>query len=261
MKPDLQRLFVDLLAKSINSTYLENSYGIHALLASIVMDLQNKAVWEIRTAVRNIELLRTTPGIQIHHSQFPRLHDLARHTGHVLETLDLSYGTLQSMIENHDRLAATTTTSQTGTDTETMGIKTAQQHRYIRDRLHFYKEAIQGLRLRSISNKDRLQNEIQLSFNIVAQNIATSSVEISKAVQSDSSVMKTIALVSAGFIPMTFIATVFSMSFFVYSVDNEKWNMSSQAWIYGVVAVPFTLVTAVVSYVYHGLGKKERLSG
>ena len=252
MKPDVQRPFVDLLARNINSSSLECPYGVHALFANLLMDLQNKAVWEIRTAVRDIELLRTTPN----HSQFPRLHDLARHAGHVLETLDLSYGTLQGMIESHDRLATHYSTAQTGPDTGTVVIEIAQQHRSIHDRLSFFKEAIYGLRLRSISNKDRLQNEIQLSFNIVAQDIAKSSMKISEAVQSDSSVMKTVALVSAGFIPMTFIATVFSMSFFVYSVDNEKWNMSNQAWIYGVVAIPFTLITIFLSYMYHALGNK-----
>ena len=56
---------------------------------------------------------------------------------------------------------------------------------------------IGSLRYRSISNRERLQNEIQLAFNSVAQYDAGITVDIGRASQTDSAAMKTIEGVGA----------------------------------------------------------------
>ncbi|KAI9802879.1 MAG: hypothetical protein M1833_001478, partial [Piccolia ochrophora] len=202
---------------------LDDPYSIHVQLSQVVLHLQNEAVWSIRTSVRTVEKSRAAPSLH-----FSDLHDLARHAIHVFETLDLAARTFNSMMVHHGRFGSTTLATD--------GTIPSNQH-YTYDRLHFYNEAIQGLRLRSIANKDRLLNEIQLSFNIVAQNIASTSIAIDRALQSDSSALKTIALATAGFIPMTFVATLFSMSFFVYSIESGTWNISDKFWIYWAIAI------------------------
>jgi ABC-type branched-subunit amino acid transport system permease subunit len=88
-------------------------------------------------------------------------------------------------------------------------------------------------------------------------------VEIGAATKSDSAAMKTVAVVTMAFLPATFtsvslnspgctgyannLQAVFSMSFFNFSPGNgtepDEWKVSSQIWIYWVVAIPLTLMT------------------
>ncbi len=245
---------------------MDSPFSLHVPFVQLTVELQNDAVWKIRTAVRDVERLRRN----VHHTQFSRLHDLARHAIHVVETLEVAATTLQSMLEHHDRFLdtlvptfpPTSPTGPRGTDDDdndngSMDSPCRLRHQ-ISHQLSFHQEAIQGLRVRSISNRDRLQNEIQFSFNIVAQSIANSSVQIHRAVESDSSVMKTVALATALFIPLNFVATVFSMSFFNYSVDTGGWTVSDKLWVYWGVAVPFTCITGFLSYSYHCTVAAER---
>ena len=247
--PDIRTRLKELMCSVISPICVEHPGGLHIPFAQLTVDLQNDAVWNIRTAVREVERSRTS-----HHLQFSRLHDLARHAIHVIETLETAARTLHNMIEHHEQVSATFATSSTATDDDVNKIRiidSAQQQ--IHNQLCFYKEAIQGLRVRSISNRDRLQNEMQLSFNVVAQKIANSSVEIHRAIRSDSSIMRAVALATAAFVPMTFVATVFSMSFFDFTINNGGWTVSDKLWIYWGWAVPFTCVIGFLTYLYHYL--------
>ena len=78
---------------------------------------------------------------------------------------------------------------------------------------------LDGLRCRSQSNRERLQNEIQLAFNSVAQQDSLASVKLTHASHIDSASMKTIALLTLVFLPPTFIYAIFSMPFFNYDAD------------------------------------------
>ena len=235
-RPKIKARLLPLLFDTINPIRLGDPYLHHVSIAEEVLILQNEAAWSIRNSVRHVEMTRTAV------PDFPHLHDLARHAIHVIETLDLAAQTLDSMIMHHDRFASATIAT-CGT------VQTTQHH--INDRLHFYKEAILGLRLRSISNKDRVLNEIQFSFNVVTQNIASASMKINQAVQSDSSAMKTVAVLTAAFIPLTYIATLFSMSFFGFNTDSGKWHISNKFWMYWAVSIPFTTTAAILMYLYH----------
>ncbi|KAG8532517.1 uncharacterized protein KY384_002394 [Bacidia gigantensis] len=184
-KPEIKRQIRDLLSSSSDAMTYAEPQTVHMLAATIIFTLQEEAVWKIRDSVRNIELTRTLAAPNYSH-----LHDLARHAIHVLETLELASLTLERMIKHCN----TFTTKIPATDEVTA---TARCH--VNDRLQFYHDSIQSLRLRATANRDRLLNEIQYSFNIVAQNIANASNIISHAVQTDSSAVKTIVLVTAGF--------------------------------------------------------------
>lgn len=228
-KPKVQERILKVLPKAmVTLVALDDFYFIHALFAEAVVALQEDAVWKIRNSVRRIEETRNTESLISH--------DLVRHAIHVSETLDLAAQTVNSMIEHHNRLASIPSTTD-----KTIIINTQQG---IHDRLRFFHEVIQGLRLRSISNKERLLNEIQLSFNVVAQNI-------NRAVQSDSSAMKTIALFTVALFPMPFLASVFSMTVFYYNDDSGKWSVSKKFWIYWAIAIPTTLVVAGLLYSYN----------
>ena len=272
-KLDTRNLLMDHLNKTANTIHPESPRSVYDSLAQLVVELQEDAVWSIRDAVRDVETSRAIliPQNPNPKKNFCSLHDLARHAIHVSETLDLAAQTLQSMIECHGRLAAGSAIPLRGNqdDIDRNGngtVRIADQKYTTYNHLRFYQDAIEGLRSRSIANKDRLQNEIQYSFNLVAQDIARTSNDIARisngaqqAIQSDSSVMKTIALGTAIFIPMTFVATVFSMSFFVYAVEDSRWKMSGKFWVFWVVALPFTSLTVLASYYYHRQDKPSPL--
>ncbi len=255
-KPHIQKLLIDHLVDTIHS---EDPHSIYVPLAQLAVHLQEDAVWRIRDAVRDVEKSRTARyDTQIYPDKLRLSHvsDLARHTFHVSETLDLTAQTLRSMIEYHNRFADRPATPPAAEDVDDDGtgsrsIRTTHQQQQAHDRLRCFQEAIQALRLRSIANKDRLNNEIRYSFNLITQNISNRSNDIHQAVKSDSSVMKTVALASAAFIPMTFVATLFGTQFFLYRADDGSWNMSDKFWIFFATGIPFTSLVAFLSYSYH----------
>lgn len=115
----------------------------------------------------------------------------------------------------------------------------------IQSRLSFSQSFLGSLRHRSISNEKRLQNEIQLTFQIVARHDALVTEKISRAMMSDSAALKTLAFVTFTFLPPTFICAVFSMSFFNYD-QNLGWRVSGKFWIYWACAVPTTVISAAL---------------
>jgi hypothetical protein len=246
-QPAVKERLPSPLLDSPDLSNFSDPYWIHTLFTEEVMRLQDEAVWGIRNLVRKTEIQRTTSTAP--NPNYPRLHDIARHAIHVSETLDLAVKTVDCMITQHDQFLA----DRPAPDNRT---KTAQ--RKICKRMNFYNHMLGSLRSRSASNKERLLNEIQLAFNMVAQYDSRISVEVGRAAQSDSSAMKTIAFVTLTFFPATFISAMFSMSFFNYNPDSDKWTVSKKFWIYWVVAIPITCITALLwSFWYKFLPPKQ----
>ncbi|KAM0425666.1 hypothetical protein ACHAPT_009198 [Fusarium lateritium] len=211
-------------------------FWLHVRLLEQLSDLQNHAVWTVRTEIRNVEkeAQRSKPN-----PNYRSLHDLARHAIHVSETLDVSVKTVKSIIEQHKTLED---------EYWPEGRPKKGSFRQVRERLLWYEHTLQSLQSRALSNKERLINEIQLAFNLVAQYDSRISVQIGQATQSDSAAMKTIAFATLTFLPATFISAVFSMSFFKVDDDTGEWGVSDKFWIYWVIAIPVTIITAVVWY-------------
>ncbi|KAM0809904.1 hypothetical protein AB5N19_10251 [Seiridium cardinale] len=91
--------------------------------------------------------------------------------------------------------------------------------------------------------------------------ISELTVGISKAAQQDSSQMKTIAILTMTFLPGTFVATLFSMSFFDWR-NNTDTMMSPYIWIYIVVTIFLTLVTiGIWLFCTDSFVGRKRLSG
>lgn len=234
------------LFDAVKSTSLVDPYYIHVFIIEKVVDLQDEAVWKIRDLIRHVEKSRATP-ITLN-ADFSHLHDVARHSIHVLETLELASGLTSSIISHHEKYF-----SESLAANETL-------HRLVSDRLFFYKEAIRGLRLRSISNRDRLQNEIQLMFNLVAQSSAHASMQINRAVKSDSSAMKISTFLTVAFIPPTYIAALFSTSFFNFDTGSGIWNISDKFWIYWAICIPVMSTTAFLLYSYNRVNSSKFLN-
>ncbi|KAI8691947.1 hypothetical protein NCS56_00188800 [Fusarium sp. Ph1] len=211
-------------------------FWVHVRLLEQLSDLQDNAVWTVRTEIRNVEKKeqRSKPD-----PNYRSLHDLARHAIHVSETLDVCLKTVKSIVEQHKTLE----------EERWFGKQpTKGSFRQVRERLFWYEHTLESLKSRALSNKERLINEIQLSFNLVAQYDSAISVQIGQATQSDSAAMKTIAFATLTFLPATFISAVFSMSFFNIDDNTGEWTVSNKFWIYWVIAIPVTILTAAGWY-------------
>jgi len=75
-------------------------------------------------------------------------------------------------------------------------------------------------------------------------------VEIALAAGRDSRHMRSIALLTMVFLPGTFLASVFSMTFFNWSGSDGEAEVSGYIWIYVLVTLCFTLVTVGTWYYF-----------
>jgi Mg2+ and Co2+ transporter CorA len=232
----IRESFLQTLSK-LTLTELCIPFWPYSHVLAMVVDLQESAVWAIRKQVRAIEK-KGIPGT-IPRPDYRRLHDIARHAIHVSESLDVSVQNIGSILKHYNvYMASKRNDLYFGADED------------IYNQIETFQSYITNLRHRSTSNEKRLQNEIQLAFNIVAQTNAGTSVEIGRAAQIDSSAMKTIAFVTLAFLPPTFISSIFSMSFFQCGEDNG-WGMSNKFWVYWVFAIPTTIATIILWQYWH----------
>ena len=222
--------------------YLNDPLWVYVKILDEICRLQEAAVWAIRDQIRAIEKQKPPSGRP--RPDYRRLHDIARHTVHVTESLDVSIQNLEHILHNHARHINKTFPDLFG---QKQNLDTWQD---IHAELTSCKSYLDSLKLRSISNEKRLQNEIQLAFNTVAQHDAATTVEISRAMRVDSTTITTLAWATLTFLPPTFICAVFSMSFFDYSADSG-WSVSEKIWIYWVFAIPTTVATALLWKYWH----------
>ncbi|RBQ76343.1 hypothetical protein VDGD_00871 [Verticillium dahliae] len=228
------------LLEPVTRELLRDPFLIHLCLAEEVVRVQNDAVWSLRTYVRDLEKQRTGEDPS---PDYQRLHDLARHAIHICETLDLGVVSMESTLAHHAVLA-----DEPSAAAPAAAHGARYTHRHVHQRLQFFKHLFESLRCRSASNKERLDNEMQLAFHTVAQHDSRTGVEIARAAQSDSAAMKTISFLTLAFLPATFISAVFSMSFFNVDDGTGEWSVSNKIWIYWAFAVPVTLVTTGLWY-------------
>lgn len=87
------------------------------------------------------------------------------------------------------------------------------------------------------------------SNNVVSQSHSRSSTVIARETRKDSSSMKTIAALTMLFLPATFIATVFGMSFFNYS--DHGILVSGNWWLYVIITVPTTLLIFIIWWAWN----------
>ncbi|PMD43054.1 hypothetical protein L207DRAFT_631217 [Hyaloscypha variabilis F] len=242
LRPAIKGRLPSPLLDSIEMGDMIDPYWIHAIFADELVRLQDEAVWGIRNLVRKIEVNRTTSTAP--NPNYPALHDIARHAIHISETLDTGVKTIEMMMSEHDQFLA---------DRENADRNSKKTGKRIQKRISFHHLMLSSLRSRSLSTKERLLNEIQLAYNVVAQYDSQISVEIGRAAHADSAAMKTIAFLTLTFFPATFISAIFSMSFFNYNPESDEWTVSKEFWIYWVVAIPITCITALMWSSWHKL--------
>ncbi|KAF1936654.1 hypothetical protein EJ02DRAFT_387029 [Clathrospora elynae] len=215
--------------------------SLHVPLVQAILELHDLSVWCIRDVIRTIEKDRplSTLGFQ----DFSIMHETARHAIHSFETLSVSLDTVEVM-------------QQQAIDLSTKDKRGGGGHADASDQTRMHLDSqlrmLRGLFLRSQSNKERLQNEISLAYNLIAQRDSHVMKGLGEAARLDSGALKMIAVVTMAFLPPTFLSAIFSMSFFNFTPGNDgtkaAWSVSDKFWVYWVCAVPLTCLTMAIWY-------------
>ncbi|CAN9192038.1 unnamed protein product [Alternaria alternata] len=169
------------------------------------------------------------------------MHEAARHAIHSFETLSVTVETVEAM-QRHVVYLTSKSKQKSGDESDAVS--------KVRTHIAFQAGMLRNLLLRSQSNKERLQNEIALAYNMIAQRDSQVMTGLGEAARRDSGAMRTIAVVTMAFLPPTFLSAIFSMSFFNYTPEQGSagWSVSGKFWVYWVCAVPLTCITLMIWY-------------
>jgi len=98
-----------------------------------------------------------------------------------------------------------------------------------------------SLARKSEAGQKLIQVQIQIIYNLLAQQDNKVNIEIAAATKRDSTAMKAIAIVTMVFLPGAYIATLFSMSMFNWEATDGP-VLSHYFWVYWAVTVPVTIL-------------------
>ncbi|OTB17424.1 hypothetical protein K445DRAFT_374574 [Daldinia sp. EC12] len=230
----VQKRLGEMFMNCLDEEELRDPYWPYTRILEELVSFQGSSIWSLRDLVRSIELspnrdprtLREKPNYD-----YSRMHDIARHSIHVSETLDLSVKLSRDVIQEHEKWMKLHTNIPFYTRT----------YSNTHSRLVFFSHALFSLRCRSSSNHQRLSNEIQLRFHTDAQYDSQVSVEISNSAKSDGASMRWIAIVSLIFLPANLVSSVFSTTFF--ETANGMISVTNDFWIYWAALVAVTIMT------------------
>ncbi|KAF4972993.1 hypothetical protein FSARC_570 [Fusarium sarcochroum] len=106
---------------------------------------------------------------------------------------------------------------------------------------------VDGLALAAQWVRDKILVPVSLDPNVdtdAEQTQGETSVEIALSTRQDSRYMRSIAIVTMIFLPGTWLAGVFSMTFFDWHSDDRAANVSEYVWIYALMTLILTAFTA-----------------
>ncbi|KAK1598711.1 uncharacterized protein LY79DRAFT_252917 [Colletotrichum navitas] len=124
-------------------------------------------------------------------------------------------------------------------------------HRSMIARLDFYRLKLKGIENYQATTLERLHIQRSALYNLLSQReskiqfqMAGEQRRLAHASKRDSTAMKTISLLGAVFLPGTFLASVFSMTFFDFGKDADP-VISKDLWVYFAITIPLTIAIVV----------------
>jgi hypothetical protein len=152
-------------------------------------------------------------------------------------------------------------------------------HRSMLGRLEFYSAKLKGTENYAHTTLERLTIQRAALYNIIAQKESKLNLEmagqqrrLAHASKRDSTSMKTLSLLGAIFLPATYLASVFSMTFFNFQNgggggggdgdgDGDKNDggpvVAPTLWIYFVITIPLTLLIVLIWRVWDKRREKK----
>jgi hypothetical protein len=155
---------------------------------------------------------------------FPGLHSISKHIIYLQEAAKIAAYNLESLQSIHK---------------EMIGITPTNIQKETQRTLEYRQSLVQSTQHRLASIDRRMANLMALSFNLVTQ-------MDSRTMQKESKSMKTLAVVTLVFLPLTTVATIFGTQMFTINPDEpHKLRMSEDFWLLWAIAVPLTLVVLI----------------
>ncbi|KAL1646100.1 hypothetical protein SLS58_003520 [Diplodia intermedia] len=216
--PPLHKAFNDL---NVSDEQLNDAYFVFGIVLKVIWKVMDDESWTLADVFRNIEkstLERTASDKSVAQSvNFSELHNISKHQIYMSEAFEAAQIVANDVVQAYrSRFHASL----------------PQDARVTEQKLLHSARMFKATHLRLNGLEKRISNITSLAFNIVTQE--------------DSRSMHTIALITLVFLPSTLIATVFSSSFFDFSMaDDDKTtgvHLSSLFWIFWVISIPVTLV-------------------
>lgn len=235
--------FSRLLSNRAWSDILLEPYLLFDIIYNELFVLEDDLAWTLAKRFRPLEhdtlgLARAQSEIEMN-VDFHSLHDISRGCVFMLESLEGSMLTLETMA---DHLRSSRASSPRPLRE---AVIQALEHR----RRTFHSTS---MRLSSLDK--RIQNIIGLSFNLVTQSD-------SRVMKADSRAMKVIAVLTLVFLPATAVASVFSMPFFNVDFDDgssRDLQAAASFWIFWVVVLPLTALVVAGWFWWYRLANRQR---
>ncbi|KAL6246645.1 hypothetical protein RBB50_006884 [Rhinocladiella similis] len=219
------------LPQRIWTTVLTNPFNLFSIVLADLHRQVDEQLWTLNRYVGDYEryAIDSTVVTSDFDQNWVDLHYIAKNIIHIKEAVDAVLRTISHIIraqsegEVADKVEARKTTLA----------------------LHYSESLFESVDLRAISMEKRMQNVINLSFNLVAQ-------KDSSRIKTESSSMHTIALTTLIFLPISTVATIFGSAFFNFSGnEREGMSLSKHFWIFWVISVPLTVAVLTIWIYFH----------
>ncbi|KAL8830795.1 MAG: hypothetical protein Q9191_001225 [Dirinaria sp. TL-2023a] len=171
-------------------------------------------------------------GGQRPHHDFVGLHNIAKHIIHLKESSQGSAAMLARLQEFHSELLKhPPQEGQDALQAMTLASQVLSQKVIQAD--------VWTLRMESLEK--RVQNMINLAFNVVTQHDSQMMIEDSKS-------MRAIATVTVLFLPLATIAAIFGCQFFNFDSDQRKLVVATDFWIFWALIGPSSIAVSLLYY-------------
>lgn len=178
---------------------------------------------------------------------FVELHNVAKHITHLAEAVESCLLLVDRIIAELDSknslggigLERTASESTTTTLTST----TSSQ---LRSGLLYHQSLFKSTELRLRSLSKRVDNAINLAFNMVTQ-------QDSMVMLQDSSSMKIIAAITLVFLPTTTVATIAGSQLFLSTVNGDDWLIQTSPLFVTLwsISIPLTVVVGMLALAWY----------
>ncbi|KAJ8111521.1 hypothetical protein OPT61_g5900 [Boeremia exigua] len=176
--------------------------------------------------------LATTPGkaTRLPRDHFTGLHNLAKHVTYLRENCDSALATLSSLQQHHATV---------------VGEHPNPAQEFTQQALEYRQTLFDSTQRRLASLDKRMANIVQLSFHLVT-------VADSRIMHSESASMKSIAVTTLIFLPLSTIASIFGTQFMKLDENGRLHiRVSEDFWLLWVVALPLTAIVLLIWRVWY----------
>ncbi|KAF2256773.1 hypothetical protein BU26DRAFT_499399 [Trematosphaeria pertusa] len=245
-----KRIREALMARDVPHNHW-NPYWSHPIVLHTVIEIWDASVWDLQPLVKEVEAAPLQIAKQVSSLKeeapevdFPKLHEIMRYALHHAENLQVAVDAVKSMKDHYINISQ---------NIQSPDRNLSDMKRGTLYTLEYQLQILSNLQIRAIAYKDRMNNEITLSFNSVNQYDTRISLEIGRSQLIDSTALRTIAFLTLACLPATLVCSIFGAPFFSFSPGNEskseQFAVSQKAWLLCAIALPITAL-AIIGWYY-----------